>query len=182
MASNPAVELASAIQSASINRAPSPHHDVNPSTAASIKVPAEVHSPPESDEISLSSDVVDPSNVIKPRPRSGRPTFPPLPDFRFEQSYLASIKDADTNWKVAYITIRDQVLLPLVQGTIWTLLLNGWRYYNRGVNLQGRTIGSRIRRWWWEVNNWEVPREQSIQRQGPARDVKEVGELDWLMG
>lgn len=35
--------------------------------------------------------------------------MPPLPDLRFEQSYLASIKDAK-DWKVvSYITIRDQV-------------------------------------------------------------------------
>ena len=48
-----------------------------------------------------------PINVLRPLPR--RNTMPPLPDMRFEQSYLKSIEKA-TSWDgVAYITIRDQV-------------------------------------------------------------------------
>lgn len=50
-----------------------------------------------------------------------------------------------------------QVLLPLVQGTLWTLALSGWRHWNRNASLSGRTLGSRIRRWWYEVNNWSLP-------------------------
>lgn len=47
--------------------------------------------------------------MLKPTPR--RPSFGPLPDLRFEQSYLASIAGADSRWKVLYITARDQVRL-----------------------------------------------------------------------
>jgi hypothetical protein len=93
--------------------------------------------------------------MVRSVPR--RQTLPPLPDLRFEQSYLASIRGADTWGRVAWITIRDQVLLPLMQGTLWTLALSGWRFWNRNASLSGQTLGSRIRRWWYEVNNWKLP-------------------------
>lgn len=99
------LEVAETIQTASIVSHPSAAHDINPSTAASEKVP--VVAAPASDAGSLSSDIVDPSRVIRPLRR--RQTLPPLPDLRFEQSYLASLKDADTWGRVAWITIRDQV-------------------------------------------------------------------------
>ncbi|KAJ5099766.1 hypothetical protein N7532_006767 [Penicillium argentinense] len=150
---NPALEIPEAIQAAHVRSDPSPAHDLNPSTAASEKQP--VVAAPASDAGSFPSDFVDPSRVIRPVRR--RQTLPPLPDLRFEQSYLASIKDADTWGRVAWITIRDQVLLPLIQGTVWTLALSGWRYWNRTASLSGQTLGSRIRRWWYDVNNWKLP-------------------------
>ncbi len=159
MASNPATEIASAIQSASIKRHPDPAYDINPSTAASKKVPADLVeslSPPRSRSNSLTSDVSTvPSDIIQPRPRSK--SFPPIPDFRFEQSYLASIKNADTNWKVAFITIRDQVVMPLAQGILWNLAMFGWRHWNRGSKFQGKSLGAKVRKWWWDVNNWKLP-------------------------
>ncbi|KAJ5176940.1 uncharacterized protein N7482_002817 [Penicillium canariense] len=147
------LEVAETIQSASIVSNPSAAHDINPATAASEKQP--VVAAPASDAGSLSSDIVDPSRVIRPIRR--RHTLPPLPDLRFEQSYLASLKDADTWGRVTWITVRDQVLLPLIQGTVWTLALAGWRFWNRSASLSGHTLGSRIRRWWYEVNNWKLP-------------------------
>jgi hypothetical protein len=174
MAHNPAITLASTIQSASINRHPSPSHDLNPSTVASSKQPVRLSSPSHSrspSNASISSSAIN----LKPIPR--RATLPPLPDLRFEQSYLASIKDADTYGKVAYITIRDQVVLPLVQGTLWTLVLSGWRYWNRSASFSGRSIGGKIRRWWWGVNNWAIP-EGKGGRGGDGKlagEVKEVG-------
>ena len=180
MAANPAATLASTIQSTSINRHPSPHHDINPSTAASKKVPAEIDTQTaedhddEDDDLSLHSSIVSPSATIHPRPR--RAQFPPLPDMRFEQSYLASLKNANTTSEVLYITMRDQVILPLAQGTLWNLLLFGWRHWNRGTKFAGRGLGSKIRRWWWQVNNWEMPKEKEIQRQGFAKEIKEVSE------
>ena len=160
MAHNPAADLASAIQSVSLNRAPSPSHDINPSTAASRKEPADLispsHSPTRSHSNSLSSATSTvPSDIIAPRPR--RKSFPPIPDFRFEQSYLASLKNADTNWKVAYITIRDQVLLPLAQGIGWNMAVFGWKYWNRGAKFSGKHFGAKLRRWWWQINNWKLP-------------------------
>lgn len=100
MSSSPAIELASTIQSASINRAPSLRHDLNPSTAASRKEPVTI---PDSERSSSSI----PYSAIKPVPR--RKTLPPLPDLRFEQSYLASLQGAESWARIAWITGRDQV-------------------------------------------------------------------------
>lgn len=99
-------EITSAIQSASIKRHPSPRHDLNPSTAASAKQPVYLddnHSDVDSD---MAHDQI-PISVLNPIPR--KQTMPPLPDLRFEQSYLKSIEQAES-WKgVAWITLRDQV-------------------------------------------------------------------------
>jgi hypothetical protein len=115
---DPALELAETIQTASIKRHPSPRHDINPATAASEKRPVERRAPSEAD--SIPSDIVDPSRMI--RPVSRRHTLPPLPDLRFEQSYLASLRGADTWGRVAWITIRDQVwILEHVAMSIETL-------------------------------------------------------------
>ncbi|RDW78775.1 DUF1770 domain-containing protein [Aspergillus mulundensis] len=138
---------------ASVNPAPSAARNVNPSTSVSEKkAPIELT---PSDADSIPSDLVDHHRAL--RPLSRRHTLPPLPDLRFEQSYLSSIRGADTWGRVAWITIRDQVLLPLVQGTLWTLALSGWRFWNRTASLSGQTLGSRIRRWWYGVNNWKLP-------------------------
>ncbi|KAI9677465.1 MAG: hypothetical protein M1817_006419 [Caeruleum heppii] len=153
---SPAIEMAETIQTASINRAPSPHHDLNPSTAASVKQPVTVSSRASSPAASSRSI---PLSAVHPTPR--RTAYPPLPDLRFEQSYLASISQAETRGRVVWITVRDQMLLPLIQGTMWTLVLLGWRSWNKGAELGGRSIGGRIRKWWWGVNNWQLPEEQT---------------------
>lgn len=105
MASDAPSEIASLLQSASIKRHPSPRHDLNPSTAASEKQPVHLSADPD-----VASDVAEdeiPTSVLRPVPR--RNTMPPLPDLRFEQSYLKSIEKAET-WKgVLWITVKDQV-------------------------------------------------------------------------
>ncbi|CAK7226041.1 hypothetical protein SBRCBS47491_006091 [Sporothrix bragantina] len=83
--------------------------------------------------------------------------LPPLPDLRFEQSYLRSIAAADTWWKVGLITIRDQMLMPFTQGLLYNLAVCGWQYWNRSAKLSGQSLGARVRRWWWGVNNWTIP-------------------------
>lgn len=103
---DPALQIPEVIQTASINPAPSAEHDVNPPTAASEKQPI-VEDDVASEAGSIPSDVVDPHRMIKPVSR--RHHLPPLPDLRFEQSYLASLRGADTWGRVAWITIRDQV-------------------------------------------------------------------------
>lgn len=102
--SRSALGIAETIQSASIKRHPSPRHDINPSTAASEKVPYEAADP--SDAASISSDIL---NQPPLRPVARRRDLPPLPDLRFEQSYLASLRGAETWQRVAWITVRDQV-------------------------------------------------------------------------
>jgi len=107
MASDLPSEIGSILQSASIKRHPSPTHDLNPSTAASSKQPVQLSSHRDPD---ASSDVAEdevPLSVLRPVPR--RSTLPPLPDLRFEQSYLKSIEKAE-GWKgLLWITVRDQV-------------------------------------------------------------------------
>ena len=108
-------ELASTIQAAHIKRDPSPLHDANPSTAASEREPVSLRS------VGGGSDDDIPVSVLKPTPRHARggkharggvdlpPHFPPMPDLRFEQSYLHSISGAESWWRIAWITVRDQV-------------------------------------------------------------------------
>jgi hypothetical protein len=104
MASNPAAEIGSILQSASIKRHPSPSHDLNPSTAASQKQPVTIQS--DDDVFDADEDEI-PVSALRPIPR--RATLPPLPDLRFEQSYLKSIENAEGWSAVMYITMRDQV-------------------------------------------------------------------------
>ncbi|KAF1952176.1 DUF1770-domain-containing protein [Byssothecium circinans] len=175
MASDAPVEIGSTLQSASIKRHPSPRHDLNPSTAASEKQPVHLssHADPDAD-----SDVAEdeiPISVLRPIPR--RNTMPPLPDLRFEQSYLKSIEAAESWKSVAWITVRDQVIMCFAQGVLWTLILNGWRHWNRSSQFSGKTVGAKIRRWWWGVNNWKIPGDagKKMAKQHYARELSGAG-------
>ncbi|PHH73055.1 hypothetical protein CDD80_4080 [Ophiocordyceps camponoti-rufipedis] len=96
-------ELAATVQAGHINTHPDPQLDLAPSTAAEKKQAYKAH-----DEIDIDDQGDEIScSVLRPTPR--RRSFPPLPDLRFEQSYLHSIANADTWWKVMLITVRDQV-------------------------------------------------------------------------
>ncbi|KAF8443510.1 hypothetical protein BGX38DRAFT_1199515 [Terfezia claveryi] len=87
-----------------------------------------------------------------------RAHLPPLPDLRFEQSYLASIGSANgDSWRIFLITIRDQVVFPLVQGMVFSLGMAGWRAWNSRARFLGRGLGARVRRRWWGWNRWEIP-------------------------
>ncbi|KAG9381372.1 DUF1770-domain-containing protein [Pyrenophora tritici-repentis] len=100
--------------------------------------------------------------------------MPPLPDLRFEQSYLKSIEQAEGWQGVLWITLRDQVIMCFAQGVLWTLLLNGWRHWNRSAKFSGHGVGARIRRWWWGVNNWKIPNAKSKLRDTKlAKNVSE---------
>mgnify|MGYP005989471203 CR=1 FL=1 len=104
------IEVGSTAQAAHIRQHPDPIQDVAPSTAADTRQVLDVHSSKESyDDIDdVETDEEDiPYSVLRPARR--QQTMPPLPDLRFEQSYLHSISSADTWWKVALITTRDQV-------------------------------------------------------------------------
>jgi len=55
-----------------------------------------------------------------------RPRLPAIPDLRFEYSYLRSIHrhidGPDPKWgQIAWVTLRDQILAPMLQGTIWAI-------------------------------------------------------------
>nr|RBQ97662.1 hypothetical protein FVER53263_08269 [Fusarium verticillioides] len=143
-------ELAATIQAASIERNPDPALDTNPPTAADRRRPVTLehvkheHDDGIDDEDEDEEDI--PYSVLRPAPRHSH--LPPLPDLRFEQSYLRSISKADTWWKI---------IMPLTQGLVYNLFLCGWQHWNRNARLHGNTLGARVRRWWWEVNNWKIP-------------------------
>ncbi|KAH8828639.1 hypothetical protein DL96DRAFT_1428176, partial [Flagelloscypha sp. PMI_526] len=79
-------------------------------------------------------------NIVPPAVEEQHPhavRLPAVPDLRFEQTYIKSIQpfvkvqrkphgkgeDVDIRWgRVSYVTIRDQVLSPFLQGALWALL------------------------------------------------------------
>lgn len=77
-------------------------------------------------------------------------------DLRFEQSYLHSIQDAKSWPMIAYITAKDQLLMPLLQGVVYNLAWCGWVHWNKNARVSGNGIGARARRWWYGVNNWPI--------------------------
>ncbi|KAM0820650.1 hypothetical protein AB5N19_06470 [Seiridium cardinale] len=163
-------QIAETVQTAHINRAPSPHHDANPSTSASVKEPVRVAYPgpdddtvhPHLDDDEAADSIADdeseiPISVLRPHRR--RQDFPPMPDLRFEQSYLHSIEDAQSWGRVAWITVRDQIMMPFAQGILYNLAICGWQFWNKNAQYSGSTVGARIRRWWYGVNNWSIPQK-----------------------
>lgn len=43
-----------------------------------------------------------------------------IPDLRFEPTYLAKLSTAGSDWQsVAWITVRDHAISPLIQGVLW---------------------------------------------------------------
>ena len=102
MSSSLPIEIASTLQSASIKQPVKITHVPKYSSYSDSGI----------DDDDLLDDEEDvPIDVLRPMPR--RQSFGPLPDLRFEQSYLASISKAETRWGVVGITVRDQVRLLL---------------------------------------------------------------------
>ncbi|KAI1131516.1 hypothetical protein F5Y10DRAFT_59509 [Nemania abortiva] len=165
-------QIAEVIQTAHINRSPSPRHDLNPSTAASKREPARLSPARRYDgELDTTDDddeeEIPLSVLVRPRgaPRRHRAaSFPPMPDLRFEQSYLHSIAGAETWGRVVWITVRDQVMMPLAQGVLYNLAIVGWQHWNRNAQMSGSSIGARLRRWWYGVNNWPLPATAKTKR------------------
>lgn len=50
-----------------------------------------------------------------------------------------------------------KVMMPLAQGVIYNLFLIGWHHWNKNAQVHGSSIGVRVRRWWYGVNNWQLP-------------------------
>ncbi|KAK5166715.1 uncharacterized protein LTR77_008259 [Saxophila tyrrhenica] len=173
-----AIQAAETLQTAHIKHDPSIEQDRAPSTAADTKETVQLE-PSADEDIDAISDVEEdeiPASVLRPPPR--RPALPPLPDLRFEQSYLASIKDTKGWQGVTYITIRDQVLMPLVQGIAWTLIVAGWRHWNKATKFSGQSVGAKVRRWWWGVNNWKLPEEGTLRDEKLASSAAEFYEAE----
>ena len=109
-----AIQAAETIQTAHIKHHPDVKQDLAPSTAADTKQRVEIDDNIDLDDGSDVAEDEIPVSILRPTPR--RPQMPPLPDLRFEQSYLASIKEAKGWQGVAFITIRDQVCVPQGRG------------------------------------------------------------------
>ena len=104
MSSSIPTQLAETIQATHINRHPDPAHDINPATAASAKKPVYT----SIEKVSHGEDD-DETVVVRAWPVQRTQKFPPIPDMRFEQSYLHSIEKAEGWGDVLYITVKDQV-------------------------------------------------------------------------
>lgn len=127
-------------------RSPSPHHDIAPSTAADARIHLDDYLGIDDSGASNNGDTHSMlSSIVNYGPeRKRRKPLPQLPDLRFEQSYLASIAPAQGIWwKIALITLKDQVVMPLMQGVLYNLLVAGWRVWNRGARFNGAGVGGR---------------------------------------
>ncbi|RPA87375.1 hypothetical protein BJ508DRAFT_357788 [Ascobolus immersus RN42] len=88
------------------------------------------------------------SSILYPERRSKRTRVqhPPLPDLRFEQSYLRSIQAADGDWKkIVWITIRDQVFYTFAQGLFVALGWAWWGKWRNGAKKSGRESGQAVK-------------------------------------
>lgn len=107
-----AIQAAETVQTGHINKSPT-RQDMAPSTAADTK--ERVTFDPSADIVSEAEEVDEdevPVSILRPLPQDqwkSRPAHVPLPDLRFEQSYLKSIENANGWGGVAYITMKDQV-------------------------------------------------------------------------
>ncbi|RPB26825.1 hypothetical protein L211DRAFT_856177 [Terfezia boudieri ATCC MYA-4762] len=146
--STPIFALETVVQDSHLSNTPSPPLKKHKSTHDIDHCDLDSEAGADTDETaSISSSILhrhhDPSHGHR------RAHLPPLPDLRFEQSYLASISSANGDpWRIFLITIRDQVVFPLVQGMVFSLGMAGWRAWNSRARFLGRGLGARVRRWW----------------------------------
>jgi hypothetical protein len=67
--------------------------------------------------------------------------------------------------------------MPLLQGTVWSLALFGWKHWNRTAQLSGSSTGAKVRKWWYRTNNWSIPKLAEVGKD--ARFAAEVGDVSW---
>lgn len=56
------------------------------------------------------------------------------------------------------------MVMPFVQGVLYNLAICGWQYWNRNAQHSGSSVGARVRRWWYGVNNWPLPSKSERSR------------------
>lgn len=61
------------------------------------------------------------------------------------------------------------------------MIISGWRFWNRGVKFRGEGIGARVRKWWWGVNGWRLPKE-ATRRTGTGVEEFVVDKFGSSMG
>ena len=83
--------------------------------------------------------------------------LPPLPDLRFEQSYRRAIAPAKGSWLwIAILTIRDQVMFPLVQGFLWALVVAGYRTWQVSASQNGSMWGGKSGQFFYRNSNIDL--------------------------
>ena len=130
-------EAAKSIQDVHINQSPE-LEDITPAVDASAH------------EL-LNNEVTEPSRSTPSahhRRRHHGPALPPIPDLRFEPSYLAGLTRAQGSWnKAAWLTIRDQVIYPGLQGFGVALATIAFRSLILRQKESGTAWGLYIRDW-----------------------------------
>jgi hypothetical protein len=114
--------------------------DIAPQTAADNPIRIRNVLPP----IRFTSQDEDSESVISVDTRKRK--LPVIPDLRFEQAYLKQLDAAKGSvfWMVV-ITIREQILLPGVQGFLWALGMAGIRTLRVQQAESGRAWGTYLR-------------------------------------
>jgi hypothetical protein len=170
-----------ALQDGHIIRNPSPSKDIAPATSADkppVSIALRGHLPSiqfssshadlhrlsqreeEDEEIEETASEIsleESPHVIEPtKPR--RQNLPPIPDLRFEQSYLKQLEAAQGSvfWMI-FITIREQVLFPGLQGFVWALAVTGIRSLRASQAENGRAWGSWVRDWFGQITRKDSP-------------------------
>ncbi|ORY86107.1 hypothetical protein BCR37DRAFT_390903 [Protomyces lactucae-debilis] len=115
---------------------------IQPDTSAD-KAPIKVYSGDieglDDDDLAQLPDEVQPG-ARPPKPVLFNGT--PIPDLRFEQTYLTALNRTDwSHWSVFRVTLVDFLLWPMLQGAVWALALNGFRYLRTSSNSQGKAFG-----------------------------------------
>jgi hypothetical protein len=49
------------------------------------------------------------------------------------------------------------MMMPFAQGILYNLAICGWHHWNKTAQISGNSVGARVRRWWYGVNNWPLP-------------------------
>jgi len=58
---------------------------------------------------------------------------------------------------------------------LWSLVLHGWRHWNRSAQLTGNSAGARLRRWWYKTNNWSLK-----DALGSKKLAGKMGDVSWI--
>lgn len=158
-----------AVQDSHIIHHPLPSRDIAPSTSAD-RAPVSIvrdalppiqfsssraelhclsqhhHEQGEDDDETVSEVSLEDSPHPPSERKHRRPILPPIPDLRFEQSYLKQLEAAKGSvlW-IIIITIREQVLFPGIQGFLWALGMAGIRTLRTRQAENGREWGGWIR-------------------------------------
>ncbi len=151
------VALETLVQDAHINR----HPEIAPDTSGKRHVfvlstnmlnniadrkPIEIHLDDESDDEDPSDGPEAVPASHRERRAGGLLNGQPIPDLRFEQTYLASLRRTDLSWySIFRVTLIDYLMFPMFQGLLWTLAVASLRHLRGTTTKSGRQFGQVLR-------------------------------------